>query len=359
MIHNLKVKNFRSFKSVQIDGLKRINLIVGKNASGKTVLLEAIKIGLDGLPGSLPWINQTRTIVTALPVNPTQEQFQSLFVDLFRNFETKEEISISLKDSQNRIAELRVHFDVKKATTIQTSIGFQSQQKFPSAPPTTIIPLAFERINFDGKKDTLLATVNEQGNLFFDPGAPMGIVSGLLYSNYFGFPAENAAWWSQLKIEKRNMEIEDAIKRHFPFISEISVESPMPGITSLYADVGLSRRIPLSLVSGGVARLFAIMLSIVQFKGGVVLVDEIENGIYYNQYPMVWETLIGLAKEHDTQLFISTHSLECLRSLLPSLKASEEEILLLRIERENDLSKVTPIQSKFIEAAIKQGLEIR
>ena len=51
MIDKLSIENFRCFKSVQLWDLKRVNIIVGENASGKTVLLEAIKVGLDGLPG--------------------------------------------------------------------------------------------------------------------------------------------------------------------------------------------------------------------------------------------------------------------------------------------------------------------
>ena len=188
----------------------------------------------------------------------------------------------------------------------------------------------------------------------------MGIVSGLISSSYFGGPGENATWLSRLSIEKRSGEIIKAIRTHFPFISEITSETPIPGMGTLYADLkSLPRKIPLSLVSGGISRLFTMMLSIIQYEGGVVLIDEIENGIFHEQYPLIWKTLVDLAKHHDTQLFISTHSLECLRGLLPSIKDNEKEILLLRLERENGSSKITPIEGKFIEAAIEQGFDVR
>lgn len=365
MIEKLGIENFRCFKSVQLWDLKRVNIIVGENASGKTVLLEAIKVGLDGLPGSLPWINQMRNILTLLPQNPTPEQFQNLFIEFFHQFESKEEISISIEDSQHRTAELRIRFDPSKATTTQVPgfqlpIGFQPPQMVPSSPPITVIPLAFERTDFQGKKDTLLATINAQGGLFLSPGKTMGIVSGLISSSYFGGPGESATWLSLLSIEKRSAEIIKAIRTHFPFISEITPETPIQGMGTLYADLkSLPRKIPLSLVSGGISRLFTTMLSILQYEGGVVLIDEIENGIFHKQYPLIWKTLLDLAKHHDTQLFISTHSLECLRGLLPSIKDNEKEILLLRLDRENGSSKITTIGSKFIEAAIEQGFDVR
>jgi len=366
MIQKLHAENFRCFKAIQLENLKRINIIVGENASGKTGLLELIKVGLDGLPGALPWLNQMRNILIALPQNPTPEQFQSLFLDFFHQFDSQDKISISIEDSQHRTAELLIHFDPSKATTIQAPLGFQpllgfqSRQMLPSAPPTTIIPLAFERTDFQGKKDTVLATMNPQGLLSLEPGKAMGIVSGLIASINFGGPGETAAWLSRLSIEKRSWEIIQAIQRHFPFISEITSETPLPGMGTIYADVrSLPRKLPLSLVSGGLSRLFTMILSIIQFEGGIVLVDEIENGIFHKQYPLVWETVIDLAKHHDTQLFISTHSLECLRGLLPSMKDQEEEFLLLRLEKENGSSKITPIEGKFIEAAIEQGFDVR
>ena len=41
MLTRLKIENFRCFRQWVIDPLKRINLICGKNNSGKTTLLEA------------------------------------------------------------------------------------------------------------------------------------------------------------------------------------------------------------------------------------------------------------------------------------------------------------------------------
>lgn len=294
------------------------------------------------------------------PQNPTPEQFESIFVDLFHLFDSQEEIVISVGDSDHRTSEVRIHFDPSKATTIQPQLGFQLPQMVPSAPPTTIIPLAFDRSDFQGRKDTILATLNPQGQMFFQPGKPIGPVSGLISIIYFGGPGENATILSQLDIEKRSKEIKQAIQKHFPFISDVTSETPAPGMGIVYADLeSLPRKIPLSLLSGGISRLFTMILCIVKYKGGVVLIDEIENGIYFEQYPLVWKTLVDLAKHYDTQLFITTHSLECLRESLDTIKVNEEDFLLLRVEKENGSSKITPIEAKFIEAAIEQGFDVR
>jgi AAA15 family ATPase/GTPase len=44
MLDSLYIKNFRLFKELTIEKLGRVNLIVGRNNSGKTCLLEALWI---------------------------------------------------------------------------------------------------------------------------------------------------------------------------------------------------------------------------------------------------------------------------------------------------------------------------
>jgi len=44
MIKHLHIKNFMCFKELEIPTLKRVNLIAGKNNSGKTTLLDAVRI---------------------------------------------------------------------------------------------------------------------------------------------------------------------------------------------------------------------------------------------------------------------------------------------------------------------------
>jgi len=42
MLKSLHIKNFRGFRDLKIDSLKRVNLITGQNNTGKTGVLEAL-----------------------------------------------------------------------------------------------------------------------------------------------------------------------------------------------------------------------------------------------------------------------------------------------------------------------------
>jgi len=358
MIKSLTASNFKCFKQVELTSLRWINVVVGRNASGKTALLELIKLALEGTPATIPWLNQMRNMATIMPIQATGEQFQGQFRDFFYEFNTENAIEVVVHDSTQRTAALRVYFDAKRATTLP--LGFQAGA-IAATSPSRIVPLAFDRTDFNGRKTMNIATLNNQGQPQFSGRESMGMKC-LFFSNiYFGNPSENAAWLSALSVDKRDAEISAAIRKHFPFIAGVGSETPFAGAPAIvYADIPtLPRKVPLSLVSGGISRLFTIILGIVTGQGGVVIVDELENGIFYDQYPLIWQSLADIAREHKTQLFISTHSGECLEALLPTIRGNENDFSLLRAEKENGASRISQFTGVEFEGALAKGGEIR
>ena len=81
----------------------------------------------------------------------------------------------------------------------------------------------------------------------------------------------------------------------------------------LFASVkGLGEKLPLVLISAGVSKTVSLLIAAAVSRGGVVVVDEIENGLYFGKMELIWASLVELCKENDTQLFATTHSRECL-----------------------------------------------
>ena len=62
MLERLHIKNFRALRDLEMDELARINLIGGRNNSGKTSLLEALfLLSTAGKPGGALDTNLIRT----------------------------------------------------------------------------------------------------------------------------------------------------------------------------------------------------------------------------------------------------------------------------------------------------------
>jgi hypothetical protein len=359
MIESLQIENFRCFKTLELSGLRRVNVVVGQNASGKTAFLEALRIGLAGTPLILPWINNLRGLQMILPQNPTQEQFAALWVNLFYDFNDSEKILIETQDSQGSQSHgtmLKIFYDPTKAITTQPSLivvpGFFTA-------PTTITPLALDRTDISGKKSLLLATINPQGGLHLETGPELKRSNAFFGNTMFGAAFENATWLSDLSIAKRSQDILEALQKHFPYVRNLSTEIIL-GANAVYADVpSLSRKINVVLVSAGMNRLLTFILAVVTFAKGVVLIDEIENGIFHDQLGRVWDTLVSLAIQHDTQLFISTHSDECLKAAVPVIKENPNDFCLLRTDKKNAQSDVQIFSGTKLEAALEKGGEVR
>jgi AAA15 family ATPase/GTPase len=210
-----------------------------------------------------------------------------------------------------------------------------------------------------GEKSVLLATISPQGSLHLEPGPELKKSAGFFGQVMFGAPHENATWFSDLSIAKRSQEILQVLQKHFPYIQNLSTEIIL-GANAVYADVPyLSKKINVVLISGGMNRLLSFVLAVVTLAKGVVLIDEIENGIFHDQLGRVWDTLVSLALQHDTQLFVSTHSYECLRAAVPVIKKNSSDFCFLRTEKKNAQSDIAIFSGSEFGAALEKGGEVR
>jgi hypothetical protein len=356
MISSFRTENFRCFREINLTDCGRVNLLVGKNAAGKTALLEAIRLALGATPQVAFGLNQQRPIGVYFGGVPTNEQFESIWSSLFYKFDSSNPILAECIDTNGHKASLQVFYDRQKPVTLPLQ-----PQPTPAA-LTTIIPLRFDRTDFSGKQSTLYASVQPQGGLSMDQGPELGLATEFFGSSWFLNPQQNALWFSQLSVENREEEVIAAVRKEFdPLVSDLQVLSlSQPFYASIYATVPfLETKIPLSLLSAGINKFFTILAAILYRRGGVVLIDEIENGLHFARFQALWESILRLGKQNGTQIFASTHSLECMRAMVPSIKGNESEFRLLHVERADGFSGVTPIKGEFFEASLEQNFELR
>ncbi len=71
---------------------------------------------------------------------------------------------------------------------------------------------------------------------------------------------------------------------------------------------------PLKSLGDGTGRLFGLTLALVAAKDGILLVDEIENGVHYSVLVSLWKFIAKVAKRLNIQVFATSHSLDCVRA---------------------------------------------
>jgi len=358
MVTSLHILNFRCFRDVEMHGLKRVNILVGDNGTGKTSLLEALFLAAGASPELALRLRAFRGLVAApAPVIQSvapRTFFETLWRDLFYSFEQNTPINIQLVGSvPSHTRMLTISYRTARELVLPLGLG---GAEVTESEPT--VPLVFEWKDQAGKSDVAEAKMTTGGvQLGTVPNAIM--TSFHAASMFEGNPFENANRFSQLSREKKQTPLVGAIRKEFPMIEDISVESDL-GVPSLYASVrSLPQKLPLGAVSAGVSRIINVLLAVANCPGGIVMVDEVENGVYFRHFPWVWSMLLDFCREYNAQVFVTSHNQQCISSALQTVKANEDDFALVRSERRNGQATARVMTGHLLASAIQEEIEVR
>jgi predicted ATPase len=129
---------------------------------------------------------------------------------------------------------------------------------------------------------------------------------------------------------------------------------------TVVCDVGLPRRVPIGYAGEGLVRLLKIILAMTWVEQGLVLVDEIENGVHYSVQEAFWRALAGAAREFDCQVIATTHSYEILRAAHAGLQSLfEPDFRYIRLERKGAETKAVTFTYENLGTALEAMWEVR
>lgn len=318
MIDHLEIENFRGIERVSLSNLGRLNVLVGPNGSGKTAFLEAIYMAGGNNAENLLRTKANRGREMGEIQGDVSMVQHALWSDTFRSPELGRAL-IKLVDVRGversllieKIDSTRV-YDPVAGANVPTNAGMQFTWLGPDG-PIPILPLIVP------------------GGLSF-PAAPPGPGIHFVGARTNISESETARTFSRLAVDGEERPFVEAFEREFRWLSDITVQAPSGG-PALYAKMQNGRTLPLTMISGGISHLAAILVRIAAHKESVILVDEIENGFYYDKYESIWRTMFDLATRSNAQLFVTTHSAECLRALSTALKDNAGDVRFIRSKR--------------------------
>ncbi len=357
MFTNLTVQGYRPFKKLTIDPLARVNLIAGANDVGKTALLEAVFLLVaEGNLTLLPMINGFRGLGDFRGDPDMVSDW--LWSPLFHNFSLDRGIKIEGSDSRG--TRHGVQFEVVARSSEPVTIGEKAIRESGSA--RYGFSLNALRMTYfggaDKQRDALM--VVDRTGVHVDPAPPTpSTPSYFLASRGRIHQEEVAKDFGDLDVLGRPYDVEPLLRILEPRLRRISTIVG-PGGSMLYGDVGLGRMLPLALLGDGVARLATVLLKIATNARGVVIVDEMENGLYHGVITKVWTAIGEAATLFDVQIFATTHSWECIRAAHEAFSARESyDFRLHRLERIGDDIRAVTYDQEALDAALKAGLEVR
>ncbi len=160
-----------------------------------------------------------------------------------------------------------------------------------------------------------------------------------------------------LKI-KQEHDVLDGIQIIDSSVQRIQVVSEPSG-PSIYLDVGLETLVPLAVCGEGLVRLFSIIVELTASRNGVLLIDEIDNGLHYSVMANLWLVLGELAAKHNVQIFATTHNDDMMRSALESFAGKEGLLGLFRIDKRGDRHVMVGYDDEAMEAVLETNFEVR
>ncbi|MBI4567788.1 MAG: ATP-binding protein [Planctomycetes bacterium] len=320
MLNTLTIQNYRGFQAFALEGATHVNLLVGRNNSGKTALLEAVHfLASGGDPAVLQASTKRRAEVAVSTVEGRGLPDMS---HLFFGHECVPGVSFTLSGA-NGTPSLKVIVGeytgpAGVVSSIEDARNGGLMMSIEGGVATPYDPRAF----LLSKEGALLgvAKIGMRPHRFDPEDAPAPVV---FVSPEKTEPLSVAHMWSQALAEKREVEVRDAVRILDPSVEDIvfqtidstSFQVSLERSGILVGFVGSRRRVPLGSMGDGMRRLLVLAVSLVRASGGLLLIDEIDTGLHYSIMPKMWEMVVQTAMKSNTQVFATTHSADCIRGL--------------------------------------------
>ena len=354
MLESITVKNFKGIKTLEIEHLSKLTLIGGKNNCGKTSLMEAMFMQFDRMN---PHITIRQSLARGVSVTPTEPEF--MWAPIFNEFNLSKKIAIESKFNGKRKAlEIEINKNFKKTIpgNIHSINGIQN-----NAPtPVDALTLKFFQASQEIEKSNLI--LEKTGfNLNIEHSNGSVMPSSFFPARQQSNPNEDAERLGRLEIENGTNDIVGVLKSIAPEIKSITAIR-IADASMIYADIGQTKKVPISYMGDGISRLLSITLAIATCKNSVVFIDEIENGLHYSVLEKIWLGLAKASQRFNCQIIATTHSHEFLTSACNALKNEPSlvnEFSYIRLTNKNNNILGKYFDSKLLDFAIESEMEIR
>jgi energy-coupling factor transporter ATP-binding protein EcfA2 len=374
MLTSIQLDGYRGFQRFEMNGLGRVNLLVGKNNSGKTSILEALNLlALRGDPSALAQVLFRRGERTApsTAIDPRRGVIQTdLDIHhLFYGHELGVQSSFTIA-VKNQTQDQSICYTILEKTPKERAEMFGPLEEGPIASRLVL------QISGSPKPLVQFLPINRLGGIASE--ALGGALTRRRGRGASASPAqfitpesingdELALLWDRIALTPDENLVLQALQFLEPSIERVAAQSLQYQI--YYGTVtrggfiakikGLSDPVPIGSMGDGMWRMLSMAIAITQCKGGFLLVDEIDTGLHYSAMADMWKLIYNAATEFNVQVFATTHSYDCVASLAPICVGDDKsrEVTLQRIE--SGKKKSVPYSEEEIRVAVERGLEIR
>lgn len=355
---SLSVRGLLGISDLTIPQLGRVTLLVGKNGVGKTTLLDAVRIyAARGNYLALDAVLQSRDEIIRFDEEDLEDSGPDL-ESLFHGRQLSSDSAISIGPASG---EQELTITAKPSMWRGIDPDRISDENYD--PPLL-------GIAFDGNKlDPILASAmtgsstrrrrqlrrNPDSSALFPcrslgPAAPGNADITQLWDTVALTPDEDRAIAALRPIYgdtiQRVAAIADPRLRNQRRLMVSRQDQPRP--------------VPLRSLGEGAVRMFGVALALANSSGGVLLLDEVENGIHHSIQSDFWKMVIQAAQDNAVQVLATTHSRDCIKGFRQAAIALETAYCpVVRLTQRHGKLFTTTFEGNDLDIAIHNNFEVR
>lgn len=342
-IKNIEIKNFKCFEDFKAEGFGRVNLIGGKNNVGKTAFMEALELNITSID-SLSLAFALHQLVRRRQSFDSRERYFELDFMYQNSFKMEliidsKHIKVEYYDELDDVGDIsdEVNLELKYAPSLKLSVNHDervfSVNRVIDRPPMMRRPAELkdeQKINFISSTTTAEREI------------------AILYGKLIDLNKESFVDESLKLFDDNIIALKQKATERDVVLKLLLKNQELPVL--------------LSSLGEGINRYIAILCAIWASKDGFLFIDEIENGIHYSNYDKLWELILKVSEEAKCQLFISTHSKECIEAFNKvQLKLDDSDSYYFEMAKNIKTDKIfmTQIDSEQLEYELRNNERIR
>jgi AAA15 family ATPase/GTPase len=111
----------------------------------------------------------------------------------------------------------------------------------------------------------------------------------------------------------------------------------------------------------GMNSILNVILALINSENGFLFIDEFENGLHYSVQEKLWAIIFKLSKMLNIQVFVTTHSNDCISGFESALNSPGNMVegKLIRLESINGHIKHVEYLPEELKIASEQQIETR
>lgn len=373
-VRSLSVERYRAFNALRIGNLGRVNLFVGQNNTGKSSILEAIRIlAHRGTPRVIEEILTSREESGFSESRaPSSIDNLSLVGTLFhgRPFQRSnptldaDSISVKIEGILSPVSLTMSIADVVSGAD-QTQVG--AIEDFPPDDgPALVVGIDDEQVSYpiDRLSSYVLRYWKQDSLQCSQQGLPKNQHPCVSIDSYMAQDTSRfGSLWDRITLSNDEKYVVHALRMIEPKIMAVSMIGDGHASNRRRVIVRTSDfKTPVTFRSfgDGMNRLFGIILSLVNARSGILLIDEFESGLHHSVQFEAWKMILELARELNVQVFATSHSWDTIKALGQAAgKNEQDEAVLVKLERIHEQIIPTVFEGDDLGIIADQRIEVR